>query len=420
MRSLDLLCTALLPPILAVACVITDADDDGAGTTGGSAPTTDTSSGGAESSGTSASSGVDTTDGGETGGADPIIVDCTTPLRGVTTWSDDPMRDVDYVVDCVLPIPSGATLVAELGTVVEFGPGAGIAVDGGMLDLKGAEGRPVTLRAAEPSTPWRGISIFGPVESRLDHARIEDAGAPAEITGAAILIGAESFGEGIASIRDCVIDGSVGYGISVTQGSLTAFERNEITASSIAAEVSVDTMGQLVAGSLWSATQLYVDVRSVAQPREAPTTWTALELPYRIQGGVMLGGPATIEPGTQIEMFGADATLVSGNGTITAIGTADAMIEFSGNGWNSVFVASVGNTFEHVRFAGGSGAGNAGQEGMLTLDGNTSGTVSIRDCVFEGSAGWGVWLGTDGANADIDTANTFSDNALGDVFRAFQ
>jgi hypothetical protein len=418
MRSLNLPRPALLAPALALACVITDADDDG--TTSGSAPTSETSSSDAESSGASASTGVDTSESGETGSADPIIIDCTTPLRGVTTWSDDPAAPVDYVVDCVLPVPSGATLVVELGTVIEFGAGAGLGVDGGMLALKGSEGQPVTMRAADPSAPWRGISIFGPVESRLDHARIEDAGAPGEITGAAILIGAESFGEGIASIRDCVIDGSAGYGISITQGSLTAFERNTITASAIAAEVSVDTMGQLVAGSLWSASELYVDVRSVPQPREAPTTWTALELPYRIAGGVVLGGPATIEPGTQIEMFATDATLFTGNGTITAIGTADAMIEFSGSAWNSVFVASVGNTFEHVRFAGGSGAGNAGQAGMLTLDANTSGTVSIRDCVFEGSAGWGVWLGTDGANADIDTANTFSDNALGDVFRAFE
>jgi hypothetical protein len=420
MRPLNLPRPALLLPVLALACVITDADDDGDGTTGGSAPTSDTSGSEAESSGPSGSTGVDTTDGGETGGADPIIVDCTTPLRGVTTWSDDPTRDVDYVVDCILPVPSGATLVAELGTVVEFGPGAGIAVDGGMLDLKGAEGQPVTLRAADPSAPWRGISIFGAVESRLDHARIEDAGAPGEITGAAILVGALSFGEGIASIRDCVIDGSVGYGISITQGSLTAFERNEITASAIAAEVSVDTVGQLVAGSLWSATDFYVDVRSVAQPDEAPKTWTALEVPYRIAGGVTLGGPATIEAGTHIEMFGADASLVTGNGTITAVGTPNGMIEIAGDGWNAVFVSSVGNTFQYVHFAGGSGAGNAGQEGMLTLDGNTSGTVSIRDCVFEGSAGWGVWLGTDGANADIDTANALSDNALGDVYRAFQ
>lgn len=53
---------------------------------------------------------------------------------------------------------------------------------------------------------------------------------------------------------------------------------------------------------------------------------------------------------------------------------------------------------------------------MLIIDGNTGGSLEIRDCVFEGGAAWGIWIGLpDSYNTDIEDVNSFANNAAGSV-----
>ena len=394
----------------ASACVITDGDQSD---TGGSDP-------GSTEADSTATSGVDTSTGQDQEsdsdtGDDPIVYGCGDVLP--ETLSNTP-REVDYVFTCSFTVLE--TLIVEFGTVIEVDPGLEISVDGGMLVLKGTAADPVVIRASDPAQPWGGLRFFGPQTSRLDFARIETAGALTPIGSAAILVGAESFGEGHVSIRDCVIEGSQYYGIEVNLGVLEAFERNVLRENAIAAQLSVDTVGMLGSDTLFEANKSdSVVVVGLITPNVEPKTWNRLAGPYQILDNVTLGGTNTIEAGVTIVMDGTYATLASGAGAIIAVGSAESPIEFVDRDdqiWNSVFLSTPGNRFEFVNFRGGSGAGNPfDQAGMVTLDANTESTVEIRDCVFEGSTGWGVWLGNSGFNDDIDTANQFIDNALGDI-----
>lgn len=417
-RILPLSTLGLLVPL--TACVITDNDADDGPTTqdtsGTEGDTDDDTEGPQTSEGGPGTSDTDTADTGTTGGDGPVTYDCDDPLPETLT---NTASEVDYVFACDIVVTE--TLVVEFGTVIEVAPGVQVSADGGKIVLKGTAADPVVLRAADPAMPWAGLRFFGTEDmSQLDFARIEDAGAESVVGSAAVLVGAESFGPGWVSIRDCVIDGSAGYGLSATLGTLDAFERSAINDTTIPAQLSVDTVGMLGAETDFSGNaEEVVELVGLIQPNAEPKAWNPLAVPYRIGDAVSIGGPNTLEAGVRVQMLGEAATLSTAGGSIIALGTSDAPIEITsadGSPWNSVFLSSADNRFEFVHFVGGSGASNLfDQAGMVTLDANTESTVEIRDCVFEGSAGWGIWLGNDGYNDDIDTANMFVDNALGDV-----
>jgi hypothetical protein len=419
-RTTPTLCL-LSMTVLAIApsCVLSDVDPDD--------PTGDTSDGSStEAPATDDTGGDPTTDPtGETeadstgGDDDPIVLGCDAELPMTLVHTEG--NAVDYRIDCDLRLVE--TLVVEQGTIIEVAPGVVVGTDGGRLVLKGTEQAPVVMRAQDPANPWGGLHFFGGTEqmSQLDFARIEDAGAATVISTAAITVGAESYGAGNVSIRDCVIDGSAGVGLSASLGVLEIV-RTSILDSSMPVQVSVDMVGMIGEGNTFTGNDVDgIGVVPLIQPNNDAKTWAAHDVPYIIDDiGVGIGGENTIAPGVVIEMRGPGAMIDTGGGSLIAIGEPDARIEIGpgpdGATWNSLLLASTGNVLEFVDVRGGSGANNLfGQEGMVTLEANSGSTVEIRDCVFEGSAGWGLWLGTADYNQDIDTANTFMDNALGDI-----
>lgn len=416
--TLSLLSMTMLA--IAPACVINDDDPDGqtgetAETSSTDAPTTDDTSGGPTTAPTTGDTEADSTGGDD----EPIVFGCDAQLP--TTLVHTEGKAVDYRIDCDLRLAEA--LVVEQGTVIEVAPEVVITADAGRLVLKGTEQAPVVMRAQDPANPWGGLHFFGGTEqmSQLDFARIEDAGATTVVSTAAITVGAESFGAGNVSIRDCVIDGSVGFGLSASLGVLEIV-RTSILDSSMPVQVSVDMVGMIGEDNTFTGNEVDgIGVVSLIQPNTEPKTWAAHGVPYVIDDtNVGIGGENTIAPGVVIEMWGAGATLSTGAGSLLAIGEPDAPIEIvpgpDGEPWNSLLLASQGNVLEFVDVRGGSGSNNPfDQAGMVTLEANSGSTVEIRDCVFEGSAGWGLWLGTTDYNADIETANTFMSNALGDI-----
>lgn len=62
-----------------------------------------------------------------------------------------------------------------------------------------------------------------------------------------------------------------------------------------------------------------------------------------------------------------------------------------------------------IEYGGGNDAGN------LHVTGNAEATAT--DCTFSHSSAYGVYVGSSATiNADVETANTFSDNAEGNVY----
>lgn len=404
---------------IAPACVLTN-DDPDTDATADSTGAMDSSDTGVETSiePTETETETETVDTGTTGDGGPVVFECGDDLLETLVHTEG--NAVDYVFACDLLIADA--LVVEFGTVIEVEPDIVVGIEGGRLVLKGTAEAPVVMRAADEAMPWVGLHFFGGTEqmSQLDFARIEGAAAATGVSTAAITVGAESFGSGNVSIRDCVIDGNGGYGISATVGVL-GLERTTITNSTRPLQVSVDTVGMIGAGNLYEENvENVIEVVGLIEPNGEPKAWHGEGPRYLVEQGITLGGENTFEAGVFVELDGAQAGIASGNGSIIAIGDVDLPVQFraaeGSEPWSSLFLTSTGNVFENVVFSGGSGASNPfDQNGMVTLDANTGSTVEIRDCVLEGSAGWGIWLGNDGYNDDIATANAFMDNAEGDV-----
>jgi hypothetical protein len=68
-------------------------------------------------------------------------------------------------------------LTVEPGVVFEFETGAGLWLNGGELQAEGTAAQPITFRAAEAGTRWKGIKLSGRfAANRLRHAVVEGAG----------------------------------------------------------------------------------------------------------------------------------------------------------------------------------------------------------------------------------------------------
>lgn len=334
------------------------------------------------------------------------------------TW---PAIDVPYRIEgrlwptCHLTIAAGAELVFEQD--------AEIYVEStGSFTAVGTADAPIVFRGAEDTRGyWDGIELYGTdsLDNRLEHVRIENGGDPAEGCGLAL----ES--DTRAVLQNSVIRGSAGYGLCVGHDVELTFADNELTDNALGpASVEANAAGFLDAASTYSGNAAdFVFVRTNASYPEREQTWSALDVPYRIDGRLWPTTHLTIAAGAEL-VFEQDAGVyVESTGSLTAAGTASAPIVFRGfeptaGYWDGVELYgsnSVDNRFEYVTIRGGGAEGSA-SDADLRLGSNTR--VSVTNCTIADSAGWGVWVGREvSVNADLETANTFSGNALGNVYR---
>lgn len=362
-------------------------------------------------------------DGGGKGGssdATPIYCDGSEE----STWADNPEAEVDYVVDCALTVTGGLEILE--GTVITFGPSGLITVDGGKLIVSGTAEAPVVMRPTDPAVPWPGLSFFGSNESSLDHVQINGAGALTPIASASVVVGDPAYAEGNVSIRDCVIDGGDGFGLYLGMGKLPAFEGNKIKGNRAALSVNVGYIDQLNPNNaLIGNGQDIVQLWSPPILDGHSQTWPVLDIPYAIGDVVTIAGENRLEAGVVVELS-EDAVLIAGGdsegaGGLVVEGSAEAPVVFRGASeapWGAVVLTTGVHSFSQAAFSGG--GASTSDPGLLSLDGDSGGSVSIRDCVFEGSAGYGLWLESDAVNEDVDTVNQFANNALGDVGRSWE
>lgn len=350
----------------------------------------------------------------------PVVVDCQAAPEVLT---DDPDLPVDWVIDCGLTVTG--ELVIEAGTTVSFGPDGGISTDGGVILAEGSADAPITLQATNAESPWHGVSLFGTSESRFSHVTFSGAGAENTWGSGGLVVGEPTYAAGTVSIRDCVFEGSVAYGLRVGLGTITSFSGNTFRDNEVAMGVSIDAVGGLADATFENNRQEVVDVLATGLPDGTAKVWPALSVPYRISGFLGVDSEDTLEAGVEV-LMGKEAMLatISGPeraGSLTTLGTAADPVVFRGEdptpgSWNAVVIGVGAGNFQHTKFHGARGSHDAfDQNGMVTLDANSGGTLEIRDCVLEASTGWGLWLGSDAYNDDVATTNTFRDNLEGDI-----
>lgn len=331
-----------------------------------------------------------------------VLIDWVTASE---TWPDvyTPMSCVDYTIPGQIRVAAGEMLTIDEGVVIEADADASIWVLGGLMTL-GVPDRPVILRGSTPVRGhWGGLAMENDLWSMLIGAEIRHAGslefnfeniyagisvsraaAPVDITDSIV---AENAGVGVFNdTSEVVIDGSV-----ITDNEAPLWVTDE---------------------SAWGAwnTSTYAgndDDAIRVRPGDIydPTTWQALDVPYRVFQRVTLGAMRvhadwTLDPGVEIEVGADTALLVEATGSLTAIGTATDPIVIRGEdpapgSWRGIRLDGAGHVLEHVEIAHGGGDEDnlANQPGSLELERSTE--VELRSVTIRDGGAYGLVLSTD-------------------------
>lgn len=266
-------------------------------------------------------------------------------------------------------------------------------------------------------------------KNRLEHVSIEYGGSTAhDKNGACILATADSHGVrlGLTSVttRECQ-----GFGLFLAGTTeLTAFTKNTFTKGGLGpASVGSQAVHQLDGTSTYTGND--VDRLRVHGDRVGKAvTWNDLGVPYQLEQSLHVDRVWTLAPGVTLLL--ARDTWLSIDGDMAglhAVGTAQKPITLTGiekasGYWHGIlFGGSLNpeNVIENAVVEYGGSTGGGGEQGMITASSDSHGVkVTVKSSTVRHSAQYGIWLGKFAqTNGDIDSSNTFSGNALGDVYR---
>lgn len=140
---------------------------------------------------------------------------------------------------------------------------------------------------------------------------------------------------------------------------------------------------------------------------------------YAVTGNLTVEESLTIEPGTYLEFAADTRLLISGNGSINAIGTSDDPIVMRGaqdvsGFWKGIEIHSSNTTnrLEHVTIANTGSSELSGELAAILVDGLYDGKIALSNVTITDGDGYGVYVES-GGTLEAFSANSFS--ALGEA-----
>ncbi len=352
---------------------------------------------------------------------------------------EDPTKP-DYYVQSDLMIQSLLTI--EPGVMIEFAPNTQLTIDGrsnGKLATNGTADEPVIL-TGKNKTPgsWQGVYIDNSVttQNSVNWTTIEYGGGKAFGSG----LDASNLGIGgfvdrsTLSITNSTFRHSKKYGVEMeNESSFDAFSGNTFEGNQdFALRIAPDQLAALDDSTTFIGDTGKAGVMVFGGNITTDATWKKLKdaAPISVTGDIVVQSKLTIEPGVEL-FFDTDKGLtVEGRskGILSARGSADdkiLMTRMANDSWKGVYidnVESTANVLENVTVEyGGSSISERGQKANLTIGGFTgNSTMEIKNCTFAHSKGYGIAIKTGSTvNADVETVNSFNDNASGDITRDY-
>ncbi len=336
------------------------------------------------------------------------------------TW---PGIDADYLITGDIGV-SGALTIAP-GARLVFQAGETMSVNAsGTLVAVGTADEPIVLTGEEQTRGYWGGLLFYQSNStvnQLDHVTIEYGGGYYD---ANLKLDGSASSPVRLNITNCTLRESETYGFNFDGDTIIGeFSGNTITGNTLGAGyIAPDTVGYLDDTStytgndedvvaIWGST-VYLD-----------QTWAGIDADYLITGDIGVSGALTVEPGARLVFQAGETMSVNASGTLAAVGTEDNPIVFTGveqtaGYWGGLLFYqsnSTDNQLDYVTIEFGGGYYNAN----LKLDGSASSPVqlTVTNCTIQDSETWGISLDADtNVNPDIEEVNTFSNNALGNIY----
>lgn len=304
--------------------------------------------------------------------------------------------------------------------------------DGAALTAIGTADKPIVFTAETKERGfWQGLVFDNTMNpaNKLDFVTVEYAGRTDSIAdNGAVRAIADSHGVTL-SITNTTLHESEGYGLFLTGSAvLPAFANNTFTKNTLGpVNVGSEAVHQLEVSSKYTGNDIdRIRVRDGYVSKSV--TWANLGVPYQLEDNIHVMKVWSLDPGVTLLM--AQSTWISVDGDeagFHAVGTAANPITISGvektaGYWHAIAFGNsnnASNVLQYVTVEYGGSTTGGGEEGMINAAADSHGvSLTVDHCIVKDSAQWGIWLCKNAqVNGDIDTANTFSGNAKGDVFR---
>jgi hypothetical protein len=310
---------------------------------------------------------------------------------------------------------------------------AWIKVNGDVAALHavGTDQDPIVFTGESPERGfWTGIEFntTNHADNRLDYVTVEHAGSTDhDFNGAGVKAVADSHGVTL-SLSNTTIHQSEGFGLFLT-GSFTTplFENNTFTDNTLGpASVGSEAVHLLDTGSAYTGNG--VDHLRVRDGNVSKTvTWLDLGVPYELESYLNVSKVWTLAPGVTLLMPEDGWISMGGDEAgLHAVGTAQKPITISGiektaGYWNSIIFDTTlngANALDYVTVEFG-GATGFGENGLIHARSDSHGVaLTVTNSTLRNSAQYAIYLGAWAqVNGDIESSNTFSNNALGNVLQ---
>ena len=357
-------------------------------------------------------------------------------LSAHASWS---ALGVPYYMDGPTNVDTVWTLAP--GTALTMAKDAWISVNGddAALNAAGTQAAPIRFSGDQAQRgSWQYLVYNGSTNpaNSLQWVTIEHGGSTAhDKFGACLRATGDSHGVVIA-MSNVTVKTCQGYGVFLTgSASLPGFAHNTFSGNGLGpVRVGSTAVWQLDTSSNYTGNDVdEVSVDGDWITKTAP--WHDLGVPYHLDNTVQVSGKQgapvvwTLEPGVKL-ILDAKAWLgISGDHSgLHAVGTAAKPITITGatkqaGFWSAIIFDGSNNAANALEYAtieyGGSGVVSNMDKGLITANADSHGvTLQVKHCTLQHGAGYGLWLaGSASTNGDIETVNTFVDNALGAVFR---
>lgn len=361
-------------------------------------------------------------------GACPTSKPLKSDITTATTLDGCYLVEATIDVSAELTIAPGSVLVFKKGTTL-------IITASGTLKAVGTAAKPILFTGEQKVRGhWGGVVIANSTAANeLQHATIEYGGSTAPSFGqkANLALTTSSSSTAVnASISNCTLRESAGYGFFLSdRATVPSFASNTITLNELGAGyVGDDSAGLLDKSSTFKGNTVDM-VWVAASTLEKSRTWPAIDVRYVVSGTLAInqtpGVTLTIEAGATLAFQAGAGIEVSGEGALSAKGSASAPVTFTQssatNRWRGLVfwnANSADNVLDHVLVEqGGASAPSYGLKANLNVVSSSSKPVrlTLTNSTVKGSDGYGVFISRL-ATIPAFAGNTITQNTLGAAF----
>ncbi len=317
----------------------------------------------------------------------------------------------------------GGELVVEEGVVLQFAENIDFRITGdGRLNVQGTADEAVIFQGQDETKGyWKGIFVgTSGSANNLEYLVVEHAGSSqwsgANYSTASINVPSE----GGLTISNTTVREGLGNGILVGDTPDFAISGSTVTTTDIPLHVYHNVVGNIAADNDFTGNgddRVYLGFGN-SDSVDSEQTWEFNAVPYRATNRWYITSPLTLMPGVEIQFAEDASVIVNDEGRITAVGTEDEQITFTGDEetrgyWKGIQVNTGGsaNVFDYVNieYSGGQQWSGASDSAAAVHLGTTS-ELHISNSTFLDNAGRALHAG--GQDVDISgfAGNSFIEN----------